>query len=303
MSLPSTFSDLDDALASEVASFVERAAAEASSETLEGLTDLLLDRALRLLREGSRQEILAEALALSCGVSGEPGHALQQRSPETFGAWSTLDDLLAEAARRSDRAAVPALLRGTQGHGMAILELLAGERRAVPRAELRRRLGLGEAHLSHLLRDLEEADLIVRYRPQQGKEVLVELGLAGREVVAQSVLPPWLERLERALTEVAGGGPLDSEALARELKEAGAPSHLAAGRLAEAVVRMVSAEPQFSRRKKQASGKQRDWHRLTGFFNGIEAHTGKYLFSPNAANTYLDLVQKDRQNTRTTRTN
>src|SRR5262245_23353549 len=104
LSLPPTFSDLDDASASEIAPLVEGAAAEAAPETLEDLTDLLLDRALRLLREGSRQEILDEALAVSRGVSGEAGRALQQRSPETFGAWSALDDLLAEAARRADRA-------------------------------------------------------------------------------------------------------------------------------------------------------------------------------------------------------
>src|SRR3954468_1612000 len=183
MSLPFSFSNLDDVPSGEVASLVEQAAAEADPETLGRLTDLLLDRALRLLREGSREEILDEALAISAGVSGETGRLLKERNPETFGAWAALDDLLAEAARRSDRAAVPSLLKSTEGRRMAILELLAGEGRAVPRAEIRRRLSFPEAHLSHLLRDLEEADLVVRYRPEKSREVLVELGPVGREVV------------------------------------------------------------------------------------------------------------------------
>lgn len=232
--------DLDDVPSREIGPLVERAAFQADTGTLKSLTALLLDRSLRLLREASRESMLEEALAVSGGISGEAGEALRERSPEAFGAWSALDQLLAEAARRSDRAAVPTLLRGTQGHGLAILELLAAEGRAVARAEIRRRLDLGEAHLSHLLRDLEEADLILRYRPKGSKEVVVELGPAGREVVSKSVLPPWLERLEDAVDEIADGAVIASEALAAELMKAGAPSRLAADRLACAVTRMIT---------------------------------------------------------------
>ena len=225
-----------------MAPLVARAAAEGEPETLKALTALLLDRSLRLLREGSRQEILDEALALSGGISGQSGQSLQKRNPETFGAWAALDDLLAEAARRSDRAAVPSLLKGTEGHGLAILELLAAEGRAVPRAEIRRRLELAEAHLSHLLRDLEEADLIVRFRTQGSREVQVEIGRVGKEVVARSVLPPWLERLESAISEICHGSPLDSEALTQELEKAGAPSKLAAERLVNAVKKLAPTQ-------------------------------------------------------------
>jgi len=233
-------SHLDTVAADEIAPVVERVAAEADADNLARLTDLLLDRALRLLREGSREEILDEALAISGGVSGETGRVLRERSPETFGAWAALDDLLAEAARRSDRAAVPSLLRSIEGHGLKVLELLAEKGQAVPRAEIRERLNLAEAHLSHLLRDLEEADLIVRYRVQGKREVLVELGRVGREEVERAVLPAWLERLASALTEIAAGSPVDFETLAQELRRAGAPSELAAVKLAEALARIPS---------------------------------------------------------------
>jgi DNA-binding MarR family transcriptional regulator len=232
---PLDLSHLDTVAADEIAPLVERAAAEADADNLARLTDLLLDRALRLLREGSRQEILDEALAVSGGVSGETGRMLRERNPETFGAWAALDDLLAEAARRSDRAAVPSLLRSTEGHGLKVLELLAEKGQAVPRAEIRERLNLAEAHLSHLLRDLEEADLIVRYRVKGKREVLVELGRVGKEEVERAVLPAWLERLASALTEIAAGSLVDFKALAGELRRAGAPSELAAVKLAEAL--------------------------------------------------------------------
>src|SRR6185436_15653828 len=85
---PASFADLDDAPSEEIGSLVERAAAEADDSALRSATGLLLDRALRLLREGSRHEMLEEALAVSRGLSGEAGATLKKRSPETFGAWS-----------------------------------------------------------------------------------------------------------------------------------------------------------------------------------------------------------------------
>jgi DNA-binding Lrp family transcriptional regulator len=236
---PSAFADLSDAPPAEISPLVEQAAFEAEPATLKRATALILVRALRLLREGSREEILDEALAVSRGISGDAGRSLREKNPETFGAWSMLDGILEEAARRSDRAAVPSLLRGT--HGPAVLELLAGEARPLPRAVIRKRLDLGEAHLSHLLRDLEEADLILRYRPKGSKEVFVELGPAGREVVSQSVLPPWLERLMEVLGQMAGGSPVEAGPLARELEEAGAPSRLAAERLSAALAGLAPA--------------------------------------------------------------
>jgi DNA-binding MarR family transcriptional regulator len=232
-----------DAAVEEIAPLLRQAAEAAEEQAIPALTVLLMNRLLRLLRQGSRQEILDEAMMLNRFLAVEAGVRLRQRLPETYGRWSALGELLSSTARSTGRAAVPALLRGTQGHGLAVLELLAAEGRALPRAEVRKRLDLGEAHLSHLLRDLEEADLILRYRPKGSKEVFVELGPAGREVVSQSVLPPWLVRLTEVLARLAGGSPVEATALARELEEAGAPSRLAAERLSEALARLSPAAP------------------------------------------------------------
>jgi len=106
---------------------------------------------------------------------------------------------------------------------------------------MRRRLGLAESHLSHLLRDLEEASLVVRYRPQGGKEVVVVLGPAGKEIVAESILPPWIERLSEALESASRGDLIDPKELVRVLHVAGAPSLLAADRLATALKKLALA--------------------------------------------------------------
>ena len=231
---PAVFSDLDGAPGEELAQLVGRAAREANEATLASLTGLLVDRALNFVREGSRDDLLEEALAVSGGISGDAGDALRERDPETFGAWSALDRLLAEAGRRSDPAAVKSIL--LSGRGKEILELLATEKhRPVPRAEIRQRLNLGEAQLSHLLRDLEEADLILRYREEGNREVLVELGRVGREYVGESILPDWIERLAKAKEELASGVCITPSELARELVKAGAPSEAAAHQLAAIV--------------------------------------------------------------------
>jgi DNA-binding MarR family transcriptional regulator len=180
---PMDLSGFRDVPAGEVAPLLERAAEASEDEAIPVLTALLRNRTLRLLRQGSRQEILDEALMLNRFLAVEAGALLRQRQPEAYGRWSALGELFSAASRSTGRAAIPSLLLGTQGHGMALLRLLA-EGGTLPRAEIRRRLALGEAHLSHLLRDLEEASLIVRYRPERSKEVFVELGPAAREVVS-----------------------------------------------------------------------------------------------------------------------
>lgn len=185
MPFPLDLSGHRDVPAGEVAPLLARAADASEEEAIPVLTALLRNRVLRLLRQGSRQEILDEAMMINRFLAVEDGARLRQSQPEAYGRWSALGELLSAASRSTGRAAIPSLLLGTQGHGMSLLRLLTAEGGPLPRAEIRRRLGLGEAHLSHLLRDLEEADLIVRYRPERSKEVFVEIGTAAREVLSQ----------------------------------------------------------------------------------------------------------------------
>jgi len=282
--IPLDLSGFREAPPAAVAPLVEKVAREPEEKALTALTALLMNRALRLLRQGSRQEILDESLMLNRALAIEAGAHLRQSQPEAFGGWSALGELLSGAARSTSRAAIPAILSGSRGR--EILELLAGEGRPVARSEIKRQLEFtSESHLSHLLRDLEEADLVLRYKPEGGKDVFVELGPVGREVVSQSVLPPWLEHLDNALSQATEGVAVSFESLAQEFRQAGAPSRLAAGRLAEAVVR-ISAAVTSPSKQESPTIEGREW--LMDRFNGIEARTGKYVFSRYPASRYLE---------------
>ena len=138
-------SGLTGARPEEVYPLLERAAQEQEPAALDSLIALLLDRTLRLLRQGSRQEIFEEAKALNRVLAGPESTSLEEKRPRIHGAWTALGELLSEAARRSDRAAVDSILLSTKGHGRSLLEELARDDRPLPRAEIRKRLRLGES--------------------------------------------------------------------------------------------------------------------------------------------------------------
>ncbi len=206
-------------------------------KTSRRVRSVLLNRALILLRTGSRSEIDDESYALYRFLDSPSGERLQQGDPEVFGGLSAVARLLDAASQRIDRAAVDSILRNHKGRGQQVLEAVAAHGQAMPRSLLRSRLEMSESHLSHVLRELEEADLIVRYRPGKGKEVVVDLAHVGREVVERSVLPRWVQHLVDRLSDIAGSREtsLEPTQLAAELHELGAPSRTAAERLATAL--------------------------------------------------------------------
>lgn len=253
-SIPLDLTDLDDAdFETEIRPLLDALAADPAPEPARRLRALLLDRALRLLRTGSRAEIDDEATALERFLASAEGRELLEGSAEVFGGLSALARLLAGAADRADPAAVDSILRNDEGRGQQVLELLARRGDPVPRKKIKAELGLSESHLSHVLRELEEADLIVRYRQGRGKEVLVKLGLVGREVVERAVLPSWIQLVIERLAEARAGVPIDREKVAAELHEHGAPSRLAAEGLAEALAEARLAE-EISRAYQVSSG-------------------------------------------------
>ena len=121
------------------------------------------------------------------GVSGREGGF--RPNLELFGGLSAIARLLSAAAERADPAAVESILRNHKDRGQRVLGVIASRREPIPRALLRRQLGMSESHLSHVLRELEEADLVVRY--PSGRQVMVDLAATGREVVERPVLPKW----------------------------------------------------------------------------------------------------------------
>ncbi len=229
--VPGDISELDEEAASTLPELLQKALDEGDPRVRRTLRGLLLDRILRLLRQGDREALQEEAFLVSLLVSDATGDRLRAEDPETYGAFVYLQSLLSEAGRRTDRAAVAGLLRGTRGR--EILELLAAEGKPVQRSQIRSRLKLGEAQISHLLADLEEATLVERFRPEKGREVLVKLGSVGRELADAEILPAWTRILLDEIDSVRHGRPTPPETLARELHRAGAPSRTLAVRLAD----------------------------------------------------------------------
>ena len=190
--IPQDLTGLGDAdFETEIRPLLEILAADPQPRPARRVRAVLLDRTLTRLRAASRSEIADEAYALHRFLDSEAGETLARTGPELFGGLSAIARLLSAAADRADPAAVESILRNHKGRGQQVLEVLAGRGEPIPRAVLRRRLGMSESHLSHVLRELEEADLVVRY--PSGKEVMVDLAATGREVVERSVLPSWVE--------------------------------------------------------------------------------------------------------------
>ncbi len=246
---PLDLSDLPEAPFAELEELLAGMPENQDQRIARAVRAALLDRALNLLRRGSRTEIGEEARNLHGFLVAGRGLQLLEAWPEFFGWVEAVATLLSEATRRTDRGAVESILRSHRTHGRPLLERLAARSEPMPRAVLREELGLSESHLSHLLRDLEECDLIVRFRESGAKQVLVALGQAGREVVEQSLLPGWVEPLAECLRTLARGESVpDRSALERELVNHGAPT-LAAARLTAALGSLVPSLDQEAARR------------------------------------------------------
>ena len=146
-------------------------------ELVQAYLDFLTDRALRLLRGGSKTELQEEALLLARAISGNKGKGLRAADLRVFGWLEALQQLLSEAGRRRDSLAIPSLLKGNQGE--ALLQALKDGPLSADQLSLR--VPLQDGGLAELLLDLNEADLIVAYS-REG-QVWFELGAAGEAYV------------------------------------------------------------------------------------------------------------------------
>ncbi|MBI3270740.1 MAG: winged helix-turn-helix transcriptional regulator [Planctomycetes bacterium] len=249
--IPQDLSDLLDAPLPRLVERLVQAGPETDPRDLGRVEGLLLHRTLHLLRQASRDQIVEESLALDRFLDGEAARPLRDRHPRFHARCSTLADLLTEAAQRTDHAAAESIVRAHATHGPALLRFLRGAVGPVPRAHLREQLGVAEAQLSRLLRDFEEADLIVRYRPENRKEVLVELGPAGRARADAEALPAWVEvvvDLLEARTAGAAGTAPSPEDIARRLREGGLRSDDQVRRIAQSFSTSGRITPPAARR-------------------------------------------------------
>jgi DNA-binding MarR family transcriptional regulator len=238
--IPFDLSNLPCVPSAEFAAILNHDLADEPDEALARLTAVVTDRVIRQVRLGSSRECLEEALALHGFLETAHGEKLKAHKPRFFHAWQALAAVLSVAGRRSDRTAIDAILKSHATHGRKLLEFLATQAESVRRADVVEFLDISESQVSHLLRDLEEAELVLRYRPEGVKEVLVELGPAGREVVDRSIAPPWVDRLVEYLRTLKTDGVIEDDltSLTDMLTQKGAPSRWVAEKLASALVDM-----------------------------------------------------------------
>ncbi|MBI5365826.1 MAG: hypothetical protein HZA54_02215 [Planctomycetes bacterium] len=259
--IPDDLTSLLDAPMERIAPLLDRASASTPERRLGRLTGLLIHRTLHLLRRGARSEVADEALTLHRSLAAPSADPLRAAHPQIVGSWNALADLLSEAARRSDPAAVDSILASYPKHGRRLLEILAAGSGAVPRAQIKQKLSISESQLSHLLRDLEEADLLVRHRPEGSKTVLVGVGAIGREFVRDRLLPPWVKFLVAVLERIADSPfeAANAAVLETELIAAGAPSPAAAA-LARAAAALRPPAAPFAGASLNAQVREEDPH-------------------------------------------
>lgn len=143
---------------------------------------LLLDRAINLLRGGSRDEVDNEGFALAGFLASPAGKRLRANAPDVFGGFSAISRLLSAAADRADEGAVESILRNNNGGGLRVLRFLDKHEGPIPELSIGQQLGIPQSHLSKALRELGEADLIIWFK--RGEITMVGISDAGRKAAA-----------------------------------------------------------------------------------------------------------------------
>jgi hypothetical protein len=161
-----------------------------STASLGSVVELAVDEAVRLVRGGSRPELVAGGETLAAFLGGRRGANVQSAAPGAYDTLSGLLPVLTAASSPASKGGEEAVLRSWNGKARAALAAVAAERRGfLPRAELRERLEVSESYLSHLLADLEAASLLERVGGHGRRSVDVRLTSKGRDLVSGQAAP------------------------------------------------------------------------------------------------------------------
>lgn len=222
---------------------IESAMAETVGEQRDAWVALFRNRALNLIRRGSSLALRREAAVLNRQLYSPTGRELQQRDPAHHARLGTIAEMLSTAGQRTDTAFLNAVLSSHSKYAQRILELLArAGSDGLPRRELMAKLGVQESHLSHILADLEKANVIVRLRRDGTKEVRVTLDAAGRDLVNEQLEPHWFVAAAQVLDDVARGHAAPSATkLSNLLEKANVPSRLVIERVHDLIATLSDA--------------------------------------------------------------
>ncbi|HWX43800.1 MAG TPA: hypothetical protein VNY52_00590 [Solirubrobacteraceae bacterium] len=141
--------------------------------------DLVVAEAVRLIRLGTRVEVVDAAMAVSQALVGPTARRLAPQNAEAQRLLFAASTMLVAAMSPSSNGGELTVLRSWNGKALEAVRLVAAEpTQVLERIELRKELKVEESHLSHLLGDLEAAGLVERIR--EGRTVKVHLGPTAR---------------------------------------------------------------------------------------------------------------------------
>ncbi len=151
--------------------------------------ELAVDEAVRLVRAGSRTDLLVVGDALATFLGGPRGANVKRGAPGAYDTLSGLLPVLSAASSPASRGGEALVLRSWSGKAQAALAAVA-RTGSMPRAELREGLRVSQSHLSHMLKDLEAAHLVERVGGPGRRSVDVRITAKGRQLVFEQVPPP-----------------------------------------------------------------------------------------------------------------
>jgi hypothetical protein len=157
-----------------------------TTASLRVVVELAVDETVRLVRAGSRTDLVANGEALATFLGGQRGASLRTSTPGAYDTLSGLLPVLTAACSPAGKGSEQAVLRSWNGKAQAALDTVAAERAGfLARSELRARLEVSESYLSHLLADLEAASLLERVGGRGRRSVDVRLTSKGRQLVTE----------------------------------------------------------------------------------------------------------------------
>lgn len=229
--------------AAELSAALECAIAESDSDAADAWVALFRNRGIRLIRTGTSTELRDEAAILNRHLFGAAGRGLLSRDPEYHARLRMVAEMVGEAAQRPDRVFVGSILDSNR-YARSIVEMLHRNGEGVPRQKIMSELRIpSESYLSHILADLEDANVVVRHRRAGTKGVYLTLGPAGHDVVEAKLLPKWFLSVMKLIEDAYDTRVAPSLAsVTATLDKASVPSRLFATHVSKLLAKVSGEE-------------------------------------------------------------
>jgi len=147
------------------------------------IADLAVDEVVRLVRKGSRSDLLSGGGALVSFLAGPRGRVVRDVAPGVYDTLSGILPVLTAASSPASKGGEELVLRTWGESAQEALVILADAPGGVlPCEDLGQQVGIEPPRLPRLLADLEGACLIERMVPYKGLDADVHLTAKGRNV-------------------------------------------------------------------------------------------------------------------------